>query len=517
MHMDIGRDEIIKYLTLINRRKYLFALIVFPAVTIIAWVSFFLPNEYEARSTIFVEKNVIEDLVKGLAISPSMAQRVKVLETTMMSRGLIQRVLDDLGLIDPGGEDAENNQLIKKYQKALKIRDKDKNLFIISIQDQNPQTARDFINTLIRKYVEENISAKKAEAIDAGDFLSQQAEHFRRKLDEAEDKIVRFRQEKGIYLAMDDRSVIEEIRKHQGELETLEARERELAAMRGTIQLQIREEKPFSLAITEGGDSVELLEHRLRQLLLEYTENYPEVVMLKAQIEERRRQQDQFNSGEEAVTDATSGITMINPVYQEMKQELIKIDSELSAIDARMAYLESLIQDRERTLRFIPEGQKELNDLHEEEESYRSIYDQLLFRLGQSEVSTQMEIEDKATTFRIIEPAVLPQKPRSPNRIRIMLVGVILSFPMGFGGVWLRESVDNSVKDASNLENLGIEVLGVIPKIVTDDLRRELLKRDKLLYFASGICVLQICLLLAHEVLGLAYIQNMISQLIKVG
>ena len=73
-------------------------------------------------------------------------------------------------------------------------------------------------------------------------------------------------------------------------------------------------------------------------------------------------------------------------------------------------------------LRNFPEDKKALNDLERERAMQASIYEQLLQRVGVSEVSKQMEVADKATTFRIVDPAILPTKPVGTKRILLMLL-----------------------------------------------------------------------------------------------
>ena len=44
---------------------------------------------------------------------------------------------------------------------------------------------------------------------------------------------------------------------------------------------------------------------------------------------------------------------------------------------------------------------------------------------GKTQVSTQAELQTKEGTFKIVDPAVLPITPVSPNRIKIILLGII--------------------------------------------------------------------------------------------
>jgi len=59
---------------------------------------------------------------------------------------------------------------------------------------------------------------------------------------------------------------------------------------------------------------------------------------------------------------------------------------------------------RQSELHNIPEEKKVLAELEREKESYAEVYNQLLSQSSRTEVSKQMEISDKATTFRIVDP-----------------------------------------------------------------------------------------------------------------
>ena len=59
-------------------------------------VSYVLPKSYEVKTTIFIEQNVISDLVKGIAVSPSAQAKIKTLTVTLTSRNLLLQVLKNL-------------------------------------------------------------------------------------------------------------------------------------------------------------------------------------------------------------------------------------------------------------------------------------------------------------------------------------------------------------------------------------------------------------------------------------
>jgi len=138
-------------------------------------------------------------------------------------------------------------------------------------------------------------------------------------------------------------------------------------------------------------------------------------------------------------------------------------------------------------LREIPVNRKELTVLTQERDSVKTIYQELLQRLGQSEVSKQMEIGDKTATFRIVDPARFPQNPVSPNMPRMIFLAIVAGLGGAFGLVFLLDLLDTSIRDPQQLEGMGVRMLATIPNIEDKQVKFRTRKRDLFLYGFAGI------------------------------
>lgn len=515
--MENFRSEIMRYLKLIYSKRYLFTAVSLCIMSVIVWGSFFIPEKYEATSTIFIERNVIERLVKGIAITPSMDDRIKVLRNTLLGRSLVLGVITKLDLDSGNGDEMALEKKIMDFQDRTKVRVKNQNLITVSFVDPNPVLARDYINTLVNEYVENNIFAKREEAYDATSFLEKQVKYFKEKMDEGEEAIIRFRQQQGIYISLNEAAIIKEIMEHRKDIEQLKVNENELMATKKSIENQLKEEKPFAVTMfsKKGTDgNIEALQTKLNQLLLRYTDNYPEVIKVKAEIEAIKNQQAAQTSND-AYEPTDSEITAVNPVYQELKQRLIDIKSRTDATHSRINDLTVLIREKEEELKNIPESKKKLRDLEKERDSFQGVYEDLLERLGQSQVSRQMEIEDKTTTFRIIESAILPTVPVSPNRVLIILAGIALGLFGGAGLILLIDNIDDSVKTVDMLKEFGLPILAVIPHMVFDDEQALIRKKDMIVFGAAGLYLLCILGTLTLEYMGVSIISDFITGIIS--
>jgi polysaccharide biosynthesis transport protein len=477
-----------KYLQLIIRRKVLFVMLALLIMTAMIILSYVLPRKYEASSTVFIEKNVISELVRGITVTPSMEDSIRVLTYAITSRTILGKVVDSLDLNVSRKNTADVDAIINRLQRNTTVKVKDKDLFTISFTDKDPRMARDFVNTLIRIYIEQSTSSKRGESYGATQFLSEQIDTFRAKMEQAEARANEYKRDKGGIIAIDEGKLFEEINTAQQKLYELELRRRQLEGMR---QFTRKTSDPLQVKLAS-------LQKRLDELRIEYTDNYPEVTRVKSDIETVREQMKLQSGG---------GYQRLEP------QELEKIESEIAALRASESSLRRYIATNQGLLRRLPSAKAGLEKLEMERNNQKNIYDQLYARHGQSEVSKQMEVQDKSTTFRIVDAAMLPTKPVSPNRLKIMLMGILGGIAGSFVTLLLLDQMDGTVRDVDFVKGLGVPVLAVISRIHNQrdvDLQH---RRTVRLLSVAGVYLLFLLCFPLMELMGLTYMDNLLDNL----
>ena len=340
----------------------------------------------------------------------------------------------------------------------------------------------------MRLYIEENISSKRGESYDATKFLSEQIDTFKVKLEKAETEVNSYKRDKGGVISIDEGKLFQEINTAQQKVYDLELRRRQLECMR---QITKKSNDPLQAKLA-------ILQKKLDDLRVEYTESYPEVVKVVGDIETVKGQMKSSKAGE----------------YQSLEpQELAKIESEISAIKISEDGLKRYISSNKKLLQSIPSAKAGLDKLELEKNNQKNIYDQLFSRHGQSEVSKQMEVQDKSTTFRIVDPAVLPKKPASPNRLKIMLMGIIGGIAGSLGVLLLLEQMDGSVKGVEFAKGLGIPVLAVIPRIHDPKIQVSERKRTVRIFTIAGFYFLFILCFPTMELLGVTYVDKVLDNI----
>jgi len=480
-------QELERYARLLFARKRLLVVVALVVITLGILISYLLPKKYEAQSTVFIEQSVISDLVKGIAITPSMADKIKVLSVSMLSRDTLSKVMRILDKDVDLDTDALREAYMMDLRKRISIRlDEKRGIFYITFVDRDPRFARDFVNTMTQVYIESNTASKRDESLAATRFLSDQIESLKKRIDTVEEEINRYKADNGLKLTVDDSIIRFDIANAEKRLESIRARRFEL------------ETQERLLPTGGGGQSGGLaeMERQLATLLTTYTESHPKVVRLKGAISVVKASPSKGMAGDGG---AGRGKALIQA----------ELEANKAAEEAQLRVIEENMQ----LLRDLPTLRSGLNELVRKKESDIQLYNQLMTRHSQSEMSKQMEMENKSMTFRIVDPAVLPDKPISPKRLLIMSASVVAGLGVSIALIVLPYMMGGSIKSLADLRVLNLRVLAVLPLIPKPEEDRRRKKADRI--FMAG-AAFYFSLLLAVgvlEAMGKPYIENILGRI----
>jgi capsular exopolysaccharide synthesis family protein len=145
--------------------------------------------------------------------------------------------------------------------------------------------------------------------------------------------------------------------------------------------------------------------------------------------------------------------------YNNAVLEAKRSGEEEKNLKLQMSFYQRRIED-------TPKREQELVFLTRDYDMLKANYQSLLDKNLQAQMAENLERKQKGEQFKILDPAVPPEKPIKPDRNKIMLIGTVLGLVLGLGLIWLRESFDPSFRMVSAVEDkLGIPVVATLPNL----------------------------------------------------
>src|SRR5262249_50593152 len=195
-----------------------------------------------------------------------------------------------------------------------------------------------------------------------------------------------------------------------------------------------------------------------------YSEDHPDVVRLAKTIE--AMEAEQKASADKPAAAAKPARKPENPAYLSLKAQLEAMETDARSLRKKKDELRTRLTDLESRLAQTPQVEREYLDLVRDRENSVVRYRELKAKLMEANIAQELEKERKSERFSLIDPPQYPEKPRSPNRAAILLIGLVLGVTGGAGYAGVAESLDGSVRDARDLARVSrLPLLSVIPHI----------------------------------------------------
>lgn len=500
-----------RYLGILKKRKYLSLSVSLAVLSVFTWGSFILPRSYEASSTVFIQRSsVMDPLIKGVGVSGSMEERLRTLRDSIMSRNIIERVIKKLDLDVAAKTPNKFESLVENIRNNIAISVKSTrgkeatDLFIVSYTGSDPRKVRDIVNTLVSEYISENLGFRRSDAYGAFEFIQSQVAEYKGKLEESDKKIREFREKNPQMVPQSETTLLGRMESFQTSKIETDIKLKELLRRRDNLRKQLSGEKELTVTVvTRDGSPQGRLSHLNSQLVLlqsKFTNRHPEVIKIRGEIEELKRQVAEEKSAPEG---ANSETATLNPIYQQLREDMAKTDAEIESLKARSSELSNQQHATQSLLGRMPREQEEWTKLQRDRTVYQKIYDELMQKLENARVSKDLELTDKNENFRIVDPAILPRMPVKPDRVKMILMGLALGIASGLGAAFGLESLNHSFKDDDSVEKtLRVPVLISIQSMPAEEAEAaERARFDRKVFTAAAAYVAVVLLLLGKEVL----------------
>ena len=444
---------------------------------------------YEASTMILVQPQRVPTSYIRSVVSSDINQRISTISQQVLSRSNLEQIIDQFGLFEDS-TGMYQEEKISGLRKRIKVRTErarqGAESFSISFTGSEPQRVMRIANTLASYFMDENLKVREAQAIGTSEFLDSELEKTKKRLEEKEQKLAAFRAK---YLG----GLPDELETNLRTLDRMQKQATDKAMLLREVNNSISQlDSQISSMAASGGpgmggddflnfgvdefeeeDDSELqaVQEKYETLLLRYTEKHPDVKKLKRIIEKLKKDREAAMEMEEEQPSAEleedilpdMGWDPVAPLKAQRAQLVVEannIQAEVSAIQEKMKIYQQRVED-------TPKRELELQSLKRDYGNIQDIYNSLLDRKLEAELSVNMEKKQKGEQFRILDYARLPEKPISPNVKMMFLLSVAGGLGLGGGVLFLKELLSFSVirRDDQIETELGLPILASIPPL----------------------------------------------------
>src|SRR5581483_5228335 len=176
------------------------------------------------------------------------------------------------------------------------------------------------------------------------------------------------------------------------------------------------------------------------ELKLRFADKHPDVIRLKQQI--AALEEEEKSRAEAAPSIESRNVEA--PKVSSAAIEQAAIDAEIKSYSESLAKVQQEIAVYKQRIENAPRREQEFAALTRDYNVTRDLYASLLKRLDEANLADSLEQRQKAERFRVLEPAMYPQQPAGPQRLKLFLMGLVLSVAAVAAGVVAPELINTS-------------------------------------------------------------------------
>lgn len=465
-----------EYLDVAIRRKWLIIIPFVVSLIITPLVYWKLPRIYRSESLILIiPQKVPESYVRSTVTTP-IDERLRTIAQDILSRTRLEAIINKFNLYAEAREKEPMERIVWQMRKDVRLDVKRNRSFNIFYHGRDPEVVRAVCAKLSSLFVEENIKTREQQAYITSDFLAKELASAKQRLDEQEEAVAKFKTKYMHSLPENRGTNLSMLRELNRQREAVGVSLNNALNQRSLIQQQLSGIQAFipdhqTLAtgsIPSIPSSLQAAKDELARLRVLYTDEHIEVKKAKQRLRilEDQLKENRLNIGTGETQDEATDATEVNPLYGNLKVQLMSVNNEIKQLRAEENRIREQIVAYQKRVEEVPKIEQQLAILTRGYDNVKRHYDNLLTKKMQAEQATNLEKKQQGEQFKIVDPASLPARPFEPNPLKIFGLGLFLGLGGGCGLAFLAEILDKSFRNVKEVEEyLGVPVLASIPVI----------------------------------------------------
>ncbi|HYL38796.1 MAG TPA: Wzz/FepE/Etk N-terminal domain-containing protein [Bryobacteraceae bacterium] len=518
------------YIDIVRRHKAWILGPVFAALVASTVLAFLWPDTYVSVTTIRVVPPQVPESFVPANVSLDLQGRVNSLVQLILNRATLTDIINTHGLYRKELARQPLEDVIETMRsRDLKVVPMPQSLNQIQDQ-QHPQypafeirfaynnrfTAQKVTTDLVARFLEENVREMSQQTVSTTQFLRDQWDEAKKKLDGLEQKLSVFRSQNMGRLPEEQQSNVQQLTALESQRLNLNLSMNRVNQERllNENQLRIYREQLASLkdpnapeaAVQQKNDKlvekdreISQYEDSLAAARQRYKETHPDVQRLTGLLALARQQREAIAIQDEAMKPEPPPPRPASPQLVREQRELAALiertqglmqakDLEMDDYRKQAAQLDTTIKSYQARLESGPLGIKEYDELIRDRDLAKKEYEELDRRLNTSAMATALENRQAGERLEQLDPPSLPQTPTEPQRPLIISLGTSLGLLIGLCLTGTRELKDTALKNLKDVRACAeLPILAAVPLLEND---RAVRRRKRLMWLAwSAVCL----------------------------
>ena len=502
--MSPASDESIAVRTIsILRRRALIAVVAFTTV-IAAAIAFavYLPDLYTASAIVTIERPLPDGVIRT-NVGNELESRLYQIRQEVLSRERLTGLIKRFDLYPELRRTAGFEDVLNQAREDIdweangpeQVSGRTKTVaFTLTYTGTDQRNVANVTNAIAQFFVEHNSALRAGEARRTVQLVEEQMKVAKQQVDIQDARLRDFTlrnqaqlpQAAGVAMAA-YQSLADELRRNRDDQRrNMDAREKLLEGLEDASAVAAAAKGVLASDPAGVPVSKELAEARerlgqARKDLIEaerkgFTANHPEIISASSRIAAIEKEvQDQqardlaaykARQATDAQRQAVSNTPQNLAALPRSRRGIKDFDDELTRLRTEERDLQQRIAVLQQRFDSTPGVQEGYIQAQREYSSAKENYDVLARRFDEARLAESVETGHQGENFRILDAAVAPEGPSAPNRLRLLLMGLLLALAAMAGAVVLVEQFDTSFHNVDEVrEFTGVPVLATIPQI----------------------------------------------------
>ena len=442
-----------------QRRNYLLAC--FLALTLAGLIAAFsMPRIYRSTATLLVQSQDLPNTIVESPTTGAVEQRIARIREQVLSRGDLIELIEQNDLYSDERRSQPLSKIVEKMRYSTSVnalssdigqRSGTQNSTIaiaMSFDYPDPAKAQAVLQSFVSKFLSMSSEDVEDQASLTVRFLGDQANKLQAQITTIEGQLTALKARNGAVLASGGGPPLIDTGSFSAQITALQSENRQLMA-------QAR--RP------SGGSSLAAAEAALAAAQAQYSDTHPDVIAARERVAQLRRM------GSQASDDGV--------IQEQIAANNVAIRQLMGQRDASLARVNSAMAGQARAPALLEQAMQ----LENRASALRNQYQQVSENLLKAQNSARMASEQRAERLLLVEPANLPDRPYSPNRLILIGGGAAAGVGLGLLLALGLELLNRPIRSPRQVESLGVPLIGVVPllKPKTRPRRFGLFSREK--------------------------------------